>query len=278
MKKDIKRLASRPREIQHGSYAGSGVRPVWISGNCWSRLAVMLLFVLSLSIPGDGFGDDTFCSGVKPINGDLGYKHRGSRCEGFFESDVSADTLQIVSLLQGTIPSDWGRNIVLEISAPGSIREPVNVRAVPLTARPYYRMDGVLRSDVPMDWPVGEVLFPSGIKQSNLGIFGWIGPENDRTFIPLRVSKHGAQPLTGENILIVRSGVNIDKVVWRSAALQGEQCGGYTNPGPARGPFAADAPIRIPLGNLAPNSCVDIQANKSGTTERLRLTLKVRVP
>src|SRR5262249_47184326 len=115
-------------------------------------MSLLLLLMIAISYAHQG----AICHGVKPLNDVLGYKYRGNRCEGFYESNVSGDSLQILSLLNGTIPQDWGRNIVLEISAPSSILEPINIRAVPLSTKPYYRMDGVMRSDLPMSWPIGD--------------------------------------------------------------------------------------------------------------------------
>jgi hypothetical protein len=235
----------------------------------------LLLFTMILTYLPSAVLAQSSCPLLTPVNGTLGYQNFGNRCEGFYVANVS-ESFQIVSLLQGTIPQDWQRNTVLKVSAGVSISEPINVRAVPLSQQPFYRMDAVLQSSAILDWPVGDILFPSNLKPNNIGVYGWIGSESDKTFIPLRISKAGASPSASSNILIVRAGTDVAGLVWRWAAMRDGQCGEY-KPSQPMGERNANVPIRIALNNVSsPSVCVDIQANKKGETRKLRLTLKLR--
>ncbi|MBI5193795.1 MAG: hypothetical protein HZA08_10195 [Nitrospirae bacterium] len=104
-------------------------------------------------------------------------------------------------------------------------KSPVNVRAVALYLRSYYRMDTVLPPDRPLIWPLEEVLHPVGLRVNDIGILGWIGNEDDRTFIPLRVSQKGkdsaGQPSDPVN-LVIRCAVDVVEVKW-SYYVEGEQ-------------------------------------------------------
>jgi len=235
-------------------------------------VALLLLFFLLL--PSSGLAQSS-CPSLTPTNGDLGYRNRGNRCEGFYLANAS-ESFQIVSLLQGVIPQNWQRNTVLKVSAGASISEAVNVRAVPLSQQPFYRMDGVLQSGASLDWPVGDVLFPSNLKPNNVGVYGWIGSENDKIFIPIRVYKKGVSPVPTPNTLVVRAGTDVDGLIWRWAPMRDGQCGEYKTP-QTMGQRNANDPIRITLDSVSsPSFCVDIQANKKGEIRRLRLTLKLR--
>ena len=90
------------------------------------------------------------CDGLVPAQGQVEYRWRQNRCEGFYRSNVSSGDLELVSLLVGRLSTDSSsRNSQLEIVAPviqRSLTGPIKVRAVAIPPRTYYRMDATLDS------------------------------------------------------------------------------------------------------------------------------------
>jgi hypothetical protein len=157
---------------------------------------------------------------LRPISGNAGYIWRGDRCEGFYVSPVAAMDLEVVSLLKGKLRFDLQPNVRLEVSAPsiaGVTEGPVQVRAVALPLRTYYRMDAVLPPNRPLLWPVDALLLPWRLEANRIGMFGWVGAEADRTFVPLQAMQPGAPPPQGPLELVVRSSVDVETVKWRSS-------------------------------------------------------------
>jgi hypothetical protein len=158
---------------------------------------------------------------LTPIAGHVGYTSRENRCEGFYVSPVSAPSLEILSVLRGPLQYTLSAQEQLVIVAPnlGSIvAGPLRVRAVARPLRTYYRMDAILPASGRLVWPVQDVLLPSRLHAERLGVYGWVGTETDKTFVPLRVVPQGTPVAKAPIQVIVRSTVDIDKLVWRLTA------------------------------------------------------------
>ena len=134
------------------------------------------------------------CDALVPAQGQIEYRWRENRCEGFYRSNVSSGDLELVSLLVGRLTGDIAKNAQLEIVAPNiqrSLGGPIHVRAVAIPPRTYYRMDAVLNPGTPLSWPVGDVLAPSQLSVDRIGVFGWVDASPERVFVPLRVVQSG---------------------------------------------------------------------------------------
>lgn len=159
---------------------------------------------------------------LQPISGNLGYVWRGDRCEGLYTSPVSAHNLEVVSLLKGKLRFELQRNTRLKVTAPNIAnvaKGPIQVRVVGLPLKAYYRMDAVLPATGQMLWPVDDVLLPSQLPATMIGLFGWVGPDTKKTFVPLLVTPQGEPPPQGGVELLVRSPVEVEMLKWRASIV-----------------------------------------------------------
>jgi hypothetical protein len=166
------------------------------------------------------------CDALVPAQGQVEYRWRQNRCEGFYRSNVSSGDLELVSLLFGRLSTDTSsRNSQLEIVAPviqRSLTGPIKVRAVAIPPRTYYRMDATLNSGTRLSWPIADVLGPAQLSMERIGVFGWVEASPERIFVPLRVVQSGVQSgqgirASGEPIeLRVRSSSPTDWIRWRA--------------------------------------------------------------
>lgn len=117
----------------------------------------------------------------------------------------------MVSVLLGNLYFDKKPDVVLEVSAPNFTQGDVNIRAVAIPLKRYYRMDGSVSPEESMRRPIGDVVVPGQLSAQRLGVFGWVGTESEKTFVPLRVTqKNTAKSASSKEItyLIVRSSVD----------------------------------------------------------------------
>jgi hypothetical protein len=78
------------------------------------------------------------CDTLVPAQGQIEYRWRQNRCEGFYRSNVSSGDLELVSLLVGRLPGETTRDSQLEIVVPAVPRPlsgPVRIRAVAIPPR-----------------------------------------------------------------------------------------------------------------------------------------------
>jgi hypothetical protein len=160
------------------------------------------------------------CDALVPAQGQIEYRWRQNRCEGFYRSNVSSGDLELVSLLVGRLTGETASKSPLEIAAPAlqsPLVGPVKIRAVAIPPRTYYRMDATVTPGGRLSWPAGEVLGPAQLSLDHLGVFGWIDASPERVFVPLRVGPGGQAARAGEAIeLRVRSASATDWVRWRA--------------------------------------------------------------
>jgi len=159
---------------------------------------------------------------LAPIPGSMGYQKRTTvpRCEGMYQSPVRAISLDVVSFLLGRLAFDLERDPQLIIVVPNAsnlIGEAVHIRATGLPLKTYYRMDAAVAPGGQMPWPIQEVLKPLQLGPNRIGLFGWLGDETDKTYVPLIVNAEGAAVPSGEAAeLKLRSPVDLERVLWRS--------------------------------------------------------------
>jgi hypothetical protein len=159
---------------------------------------------------------------LAPASGPLGYRlrDRDVRCEGLYLSPVSAPSIELISLLQGSLRFDLLPNVQLLVLVPNGVdlppEERVKVRAVAFPLGKYYRLDGVLSAKGSMSWPVSDVLLPAKLGAGQVGLFGWIGSDFDRVFVPLHVAIAGEPVLPNQTILTVRAAHDLEIIVWRA--------------------------------------------------------------
>jgi hypothetical protein len=224
-------------------------------------------------------------STAKPRSGALGYRRRGALCEGLYESPVAAD-FEVVSLLSADLSSAGEREIVIGApELPGVASDvPVRVTALALRPRTYYRMDAAVPAGGSLRWPVGEVLGPLGLDASDLGVYGQVEIGGETVYVPLRpLGGRGATSPRGrvgglpqaEVELVVRAGVDVETVAWRSSPVGAAPQGLESR----RERAAAGEPIRIALPLPKPGlQRVEIQLKPSEEDDWLSRVFVVAVP
>ncbi|MFZ7124810.1 MAG: hypothetical protein ACOWWM_01485 [Desulfobacterales bacterium] len=244
------------------------------------RIAAGSLLLLLILSPA-AFSDPCDRS-LSPFPGSgLGYGPIGNRCEGFYVSDISAGSLEVVSLVRGRLRFDWNPETVLEVSVSPEIREVVHVRAVAIPLRTYYRMDGDIRVGGKLVWPVKDILFPANLTPERIGIFGWTGAGADRVFVPLEVRQidpppPGRPPTAGTH-LVIRATVDVDSYLWRTAPASGGHCRAFGKWLPVENaPIHAGAPVSIRIqedSGRAARICLEVAAKSRRDAEWLKLSM-----
>jgi hypothetical protein len=128
------------------------------------------------------------CDDIRPVESyRIKYRERGgNRCEGFYESDVSSGSLNVVGVVLEKFKSRFREKEKLTVSSP-MLKERINIRAVGIPLKTYYRMDAEIGPNQRLEWPVDDVLRPQGLGHKDIGIFGWIRDKGEKMYIPVRV-------------------------------------------------------------------------------------------
>jgi hypothetical protein len=133
---------------------------------------------------------------------------------------VSAQSLELISLLRGKLHYDLRPDVQLTIIGPdlsGIAQGPIQVRAVAQPLRTYYRMDTVLPKKGRLLWPIKDVLLPLRLHADRVGVYGWIEAQPEKLFVPLRVTSQGGSLPQVPIEVIVRSSLDVEGLVWRLA-------------------------------------------------------------
>jgi hypothetical protein len=219
---------------------------------------------------------------LRPIAGASGYGDHGDdqRCEGMYESPVSATGLEVVSVTLGALAFDVEANDHLLVSLPdlkGLDASAVRVRAVALPLNTYYRMDALLAPGRTMRWPVGAVIRPWDLSAARLGAFGSIDRNGERIVIPITVAPEEASSGSAVNVVIkLRSPVRLERLLWREISPDGSVSD--WQPVVERPVEGGEAiPCALPIG--APGVVhLDFRAKRVNSDEWLALNLKVWRP
>ena len=248
---------------------------------CHGLLALALL----LAVPAPAAAQAQACDRhLKPVPGGVGYAWRaeGRLCEGLYQSTVSSVRLQLVSLLRGELAFDLERHRSLNVRAPEVpllADRPVRVRAVALPLKTYYRMDAVLPPEGALQWPLHDIIGRVSLPASKIGVYGWVEGDEGQLFVPLSVTP-GDDAAAGTAAapirIIVRSAVDLERLVWRTATEDGQVLDQQEYP---EAPLRAGRPIVLTLaaGTTAVLQ-VDIAGLPSQSDRWTKLRLRVLRP
>lgn len=225
--------------------------------------------------------EDPRCDELTPLRGsESGYRSRGNRCEGLYVAAAGSRSLVVKSFTLGRLRFDLASATPLEVSAPDQKWWPVNIRAVAIALKTFYRMDATLAPRATLLWPLKDVLAPEGLTDSRIGIFGWRGGSQETgQLFPLRVTSQGTPPTSQAPLLIIQASFDAQKVKWRWSATA-DQCAGFGSWEDAiPGPVAAGWPIAIDLAKLpAGEHCLDAVAQSGSSTDWSPLRVRVNIP
>ncbi|HUP61925.1 MAG TPA: hypothetical protein VNA69_16075 [Thermoanaerobaculia bacterium] len=220
------------------------------------------------------------CDSLAPLRGSKsGYQSRGNRCEGLYVSKVGSRSLAAMSFTLGRVRYDLATAKAIEVTAPGQT-QPVNVRALAIPLKTYYRMDATLAPGATLRWLLKDVLAPEGLTDNRIGVFGWRGAEDSRTLVPVRVTSAGAASASQAPLLIIQASFDAQRVKWRWGASRNEQCsalGAWQDA--IQRPVAAGWPIAIDLSALpAGTHCLEAVAQSDASTGWSPLKLRIDIP
>lgn len=209
------------------------------------------------------------------------------RCEGLYESSVRAPGLEVVSFLYERPKLNLEEHDRIQVIAPDVselVAEAVRVRAVALPLKTYYRMDAVMSAQGPLMWPVNDVLGPAGLVPEQIGVFGWVGDEINKVFVPLRLlaaddlattaaEQSDAQATSPE--LLVRLANDAETVLWRHK--EGQRTSEWTPAAPGAVPAGRTVGLLLPPGPPAQLQ-IDVVAKRPDSDEWSTLRLEVVRP
>lgn len=216
-------------------------------------------------------------------NSRIRYQKRGNRCEGFYRSDASVTKIDIMSLVKGGFLFKSDKNEIVEIFSPVVKDKPVYVRAVGIPIKTYYRMDAKISQGQKLRWPIGDLIYPQKLSSKKIGVFGWIGKEAKKIYVPVRAAaKMDSSANDGKIRLCVRAPVNVEQVKWRSSHVTNGIC---SSPGKWNDPdirkrsfYRTGQPIRIILpSDETGELCVEISAKKQNSARWLNRSIRVMV-
>ena len=151
----------------------------------------------------------------------FGYRHRSmpDRCEGLYSAPVAGESLELLSFLIGH-PFDPLPDHRLLITAPdvqalGAQRVTVVAHAIP--HRIYYRMDVTVPSGGSVQWPLGAVVLPAGLKPGDIGLVGSVqAADGSVYYVPLGLAASGSTASRGSQpVIIFRTLVDSGSFLWR---------------------------------------------------------------
>jgi len=222
------------------------------------------------------------CDSVRPLpSSSSAYKNRGNRCEGLYVADVSSKSIDIISFTSGSISYDLNSKLPLKVAVL-SKSSPVNVRAVAVTPKTYYRMDTFVLAGATLIWPVTDVLLPENLTDNRIGIFGWVGTESAKIFVPVRVvsgSSAPAVPSSDHVVLLAQTSFDADSIKWRWARTQGSGCLAFGNWEDAiLHPIMASSPVKIDFKKVSSGvDCVELVARSQGSNNWVTVRIRVEV-
>jgi len=226
---------------------------------------------------------DPKCDAVRPLPGSRSsYQKRENRCEGLYVADVGSRSIDVVSFTAGNLAYDLNTNLPLQVAV-SSQAPMVHIRGVAIPPKTYYRMDAVLRNGAVLVWPVADVLKPENLTDSRIGILGWTGTEDSKTFVPVAVST-GKPPSTAAKptpiLLSIQASFDVETVKWRSARTQGTDCLAFDQWRDAVTRIViAGKPIQIDLQQLPGRlNCVEFAARSRDSNDWVTQKIRIEMP
>lgn len=201
------------------------------------------------------------------------------RCEGFYESTVSSGSLNIVGVTRGKFKYKFDPKEKLTVSSPIVNSKTVNVRAVGIPLKTYYRMDAQISPDGSLEWPVGDILYHQELRYKTIGVFGWLGSEREKTYVPVKVASAMLSAPEDNTIYVyLRASIDVMNVRWRFADLSADgicaKAGGWTKPQKSKYYSGQRIVCKVPA-NKDDSICITVRANAQEGDEALSCEAKI---
>lgn len=162
---------------------------------------------------------------LRPVdNPSTAYRARGERCEGVYVALVGAPSLEIVGFTIGIFSYKLETNEVIQINNSTGVTMFIRSSALPLNT--YYRMDATIPAGRTLRWEVNGVLRDLQISSNYLGVYGWSGTENEKTYLPVRPVSSNYNASDSNFYLIIRSSSKVKEATYRYG-VTGQSFGSY---------------------------------------------------
>lgn len=237
------------------------------------------LLLITLSLLFHGMLNAQCNEGLEADIGSRGYQIRNNRCEGFYVSQVSSGSLDIVGITQGKFKFKNDPNEKLTISVPIEKDETINIRAVGIPSKTYYRMDAQISGSESFEWPIGDVIFKGGLTDKKIGVFGWTGSEKEKIYVPIKATSKMIAASDGNTVYIyLRTAIDVKNVKWRFANIsEDDNCAkasGWENPQKTSYKSGDRIVCKIPAA-YKDNLCVEVRADAQQGGDKLSRRAKI---
>lgn len=173
---------------------------------------VVIFFIVLLPGTLISFGqcDNTLTPAQNPS---VAYRLRGNRCEGTYSAQVGAPSMDIAGFTIGPLSYKLERNEIIKIR--NTRNSPISIRSSALLIGTYYRMDASLRSMDTLRWAINDVLLDLGIPSKYLGVYGFVGSEQAKTYIPVKPVSSISDSSNIKLYLIIRPATKVNNARYR---------------------------------------------------------------
>lgn len=189
------------------------------------RNLLLLVILLECKLFSIGQCDSTLRPSENPS---VAYRLRGSKCEGEYLAQVGAPSIEIASFTIGLLTYKLERNEIIKIINPAAF--PIHIRSSALSIDTYYRMDALLKRRDTLKWSVNDVLLDLGISSRYLGVYGWFGSGQEKTYLPARPVTSITNQSDRNIYLIIRPSTRCKEAQYRYG-LAGQPPGDYQTAG-----------------------------------------------
>lgn len=222
-----------------------------------------IIFLIALIVSKKNFAQcDTEISPDE--NKEIAYKERGNRCEGYYVGRVGCPSIDLVGLVRGHFTFAFNREEEI-ITVESSITDrSINLRAVGVPLRTYYQMDAILAPNERFEWPVEDIIYPMRLNAEIINIYGWIGSENQKIYIPVKSTSYLNSSVADSIVrLYIRTNTEVSKVIWRVARYNQGYCENFEEWNEIIKNY--NEGIAIPLEILKRSGlyCIHVKARKS---------------
>ncbi|MDM8547928.1 hypothetical protein QUF61_15680 [Candidatus Venteria ishoeyi] len=233
------------------------------------------IIIISILIGSASIATAQVCdNNLKAVDNPLtAYQLRSQRrCEGYYRSKVSSGSLDIVGLTHGHLSYELASETRIPLSAPLATQA-INIRAVGIKLKTYYRMDGVIPLGSKLDWPLKDVVYQKKLSDREVGLYGWFNDGKNKTYVPINFGE------SGDVVLTLRSSTDLSKVQWRFAETVGQACS-------TMGKFKKIKQVTIKRGKAfkiylpaSPTGklCLEVAGKIDGSSRWLKLIERVQV-
>ncbi|GAB3909178.1 hypothetical protein GCM10028803_46310 [Larkinella knui] len=137
----------------------------------------------------------------------------GGYCEGTVaRKPVSGQRFEVKAVLKGSLRFNSKKDREVKITVPSS-QKGVIIQAQ--DKRYTYRLDAQLAGTETFYWKINEVVIPNNYSPYELFIFGYVGPEEKRLYVPLQLSTASFPNLSKLVTVYMLADEELENIAWR---------------------------------------------------------------